>query len=148
MPIIIIDNDKFNDYTNSTNIFKFSKMKNDKGLSPAPDKYLFWNPVHNMLFSHSNYNLKFEIKGINKTETNSDGKIKNKFEIELITESITDKEGNIISTKDITPTRLVEKTIKSKSGNSSFIHYILSNNDNEGKSFIWKWYTENILDVL
>lgn len=144
MPIIIIDNDNFNEYTNTTNTTNIIEFNEPDEISeygllvvPTRSKYLFWNPNHNMLFSStSNVKIKFEIKG--KTKTNNG---KNKFEIE----SIINKK-NKEDKEDITPTRLVEKTIKN--GDLSLKHYVLSNNDNEGKLFIWSWYTNNNLSNI
>ena len=127
IPVLIISNDKVNEYTKS--IFEIpAPSDRDKGLSPEPGKYIYWNPFHKMLFYSGSEMYRLELKGLHQ---NID---KNKFELEPLK----------FKYKDITPTKIVEKT--RTSGNINFTYYLLSNT--EGTSFVWKWYTNDITKIL
>lgn len=125
VPILIISKDDVNEYTKS--IFDVTPLS-DKGLSPVSEKYIYWNQYHQMLFYSSNGLNSNEIKGSPKLEK------QNPLEIEPIT----------LDNNKVELNKIVEKSYSLN--NKQIVFYTLSKDI--GKKFNWKWYTNDLSDIL
>ena len=125
IPILIIHSDNLSEYTKNT--FKISPLS-DKGLSPEPDKFIYWNEHHQLMFYSGSSQYGKEIKGLPKIED------KNKLEIEPI----------FINNKEIKLSKMIEKS--KTIDNKKFTYYVVS--QDQGQDFVWKWYTDDLSKIL